>query len=242
MIKVIFVLSFLMICGTSLFAQSVRSLNNDGVDHYNKKNYSDAEANFKKSLDKDPHLLQGQFNLGDAYYKENEYNDALKSYEKALELTKDPRVKAKIYHNIGNALLKTKKYKESIGAYKNSLRFNPNDNDTKYNLSYALSMLRHQQKKNQEKNQNQKNNKNKNQKKNGKQNKQSNQNKQKNQNKPQQNQTAQSDQLKQQQKYNNQMSKDEAERILQALRNSEMQLQKQLRKKSPSKSQPAQDW
>ena len=57
-----------------------------------------------------------------------------------------------------NSLLKSKKVKESIGAYVNSLKLNPNDQATKYNLSYALDMLKNQNKN--QKNKNDKNNKN----------------------------------------------------------------------------------
>ncbi len=42
----------LIFCTGSAFAQSVRSLNNDGVDEYQKKNFANSEVNFKKELKK----------------------------------------------------------------------------------------------------------------------------------------------------------------------------------------------
>ena len=151
------ILSLLVLpLSTPLFAQSTRSLINDGIDQYHQKKYSDAEVNFKKGLEKTPDSFQGNFNLGDAYYKQKRYDEALKQYQSSLSKTNNDNLKSKAYHNIGNSLLESKKYKESIEAYKNSLKLNPNDNDTKYNLSYALSMLNNKQNQN-DKNKNDKN-------------------------------------------------------------------------------------
>ena len=236
---------FLAVCGI-LNAQSVRSLNNKGVDLYKEGKFADSEVNFKKGTLKEPKNFQTNFNLGDAYYKQGRYDDAIKSYQSALTESESPEQKAKVYHNIGNSLLKDKKIKPSIEAYKNSLKLNPWDEDTKYNLSYALSLLKNQ---NQQQNKNNKNNKNnqnkdqnKNQDKNKNQNKQKNQNQKQNneQNKPPENQTAKQDNLKQMDK--NKLTKEEADRILDALKNNEINLQKKLRKKSGTPVKTDKDW
>lgn len=238
--------SIVMLLGNGgLQAQSLRSLNNDGVNKYNEKKFADAEINFKKGLDKVPDNFISNFNLGDAYYQQKRYDEALKSYQTALAEAKTGNEKAKVYHNIGNSLLKSNQIKESIEAYKNALKINPNDDETKYNLSYALSMLKNQQNQ-QKQNQNQQN---KEQDKKDKQNQnqdqqqknQDQQNKQNQQNKPQQNQTAQQDATKQKQQQNK-ISKEEAERILQALRNNEKDLQKQLRKQKGAPIKTDKDW
>ena len=53
--------------------------------------------------------------------------------------------KAQVYHNLGNAQLKAQKYDKSIQSYIESLKLQPNDEDTRYNLSYAMKMLQQQQ-------------------------------------------------------------------------------------------------
>ena len=201
-------------------AQSHRSLINDGVDLYKEGKFADAEVNFKKGLEKKPDLFQGHFNLGDAYYKQGRYDEAIQSYKNALSFTEDKLNKAKVFHNIGNALLKSQKYQESIEAYKNALKLNPDDLETKYNLSYALNMLKQKQnqnQKNQDKNQNKQNDDKKNNQDKNNQDKQNQQDKDQNK----QNQS-------QQQK--NQITKEDAQRILEALKNNEQDLQKKLRK------------
>lgn len=218
-------------------AQSTRSSVNKGVDLYHEGKYIDSEVEFKKGLEKSPDNLQGNFDLGDSFYKEGKFEDALRSYNAALSKAGDNDLKAKIYHNMGNALLKDQKIKESIGAYIHSLRLNPNDESTKYNLSYALDMLKNQN------NQNKNNDKNKN---NQNQNK-NDQNKNQNQNQNNQNQQNKNDQRNQQQNQQAQqpppkISKDQAEAIFNALNNDEKDLQKQLRKMKGQPIKTDKDW
>ena len=214
-------------------AQSKRNLINDGVNLYESKKYSDAEVKFKKGLEKDNKMFQGHFNLGDAYYKQGRYDEALQAYKNSLQFTKDKEDEAKVYHNIGNSLLKSKQVKESLGAYAKSLKLNPKDDDTKYNLSYALNLLK----------QNQQQQKNKND-----QNKDKNKDKQNNQNQNQQNNQDQKDKNKdkqnqqQQQQQKNQISKQEAQRILDALKNNEADLQKKLRRMKGKPIATDKDW
>jgi Ca-activated chloride channel homolog len=246
LINLLLLLSLFFSCGY-LNAQSVRNLNNKGVDLYKEGKFADSEVNFKKGVIKEPQGFETNFNLGDAYYKQGRYDDAIKSYQSALNETETPEQKAKVYHNIGNSLLKNNKIKESIGAYKNSLKLNPNDDETKYNLSYALSLLKNQQNKQQNKNdKNNKDNKDQNKNQDKNQNKDKNQEKKNNeeqnkndQNKPN-NQTAKQDNLKQPEK--NKISKEEANRILDALKNNEKDLQKKLRKKTGTVVKTDKDW
>ncbi len=82
----------------------------------------------------------------------------MKSFQSAFVDAKNDSEKAKLYYNIGNSLLKSQKIKESVGAYKESLKLNPTDEQAKYNLSYALNMLKNPNQ-DQQQNQNQDQNK-----------------------------------------------------------------------------------
>ncbi len=228
------------------FAQSNRSTLNKGVDKYDEKKYTDAEVDFRKVVENSPKSYEANFNLGNTYYKQEKYDDAIKSYQSAFENAKDNESRGKIFHNVGNSLLKSNKIEESIEAYKNALKFNPNDQDTKYNLSYALEMLKNKDKDKQDKNDQNKNDQNKQD-----QQQQQNQN-QDQQNKDQQNkdqqqqpkdQEAKQDNTKQpQQQKEQKISKDEAQRILDALKNNEKDLQKQLRKVKTNVRKTDKDW
>jgi len=217
-IKICFLLVLLLVVNAD--AQTKRNLINEGVNLYKDGKFADAEVNFKKGLEKDANLFEGHFNLGDAYYKQGRYDESLQAYKNSLSFTDDKYKQSKVYHNIGNALLKSQKLKESIGAYANALKLNPDDLETKYNLSFALNMMKqNQDQKNQDKN-----NQDQDQDKNQDQNQD-----QQNQDQQKQDQNNKDQQQNQQQQRKDQMTKEEAERILEAMKNNEQDLQKKLR-------------
>jgi Ca-activated chloride channel homolog len=219
------------ICFDSI-AQSERKLVREGNQMYKNKKYSDAEVNYKKSLDANRDSKPAQFNLGDAYYKQGKYEDAMRQFE-ALSADKklDKGKQAQAFHNLGNSYLQSKKYEESINAYKNALKLNPKDNDTRYNLAYAQSMLQQQQQ--QQQNQ-QKDNKDQ----------------KKDKEKEKQQQQQQDQQKKEDQKQDDQkqaqkrdkISKEDAEKILQALNNDEKNTQKKLTKKDATRISIDKNW
>ncbi len=221
-------------CPALGFGQSERSLIGDGNKQYNQQKFSDAEVNYRKALAKNHDSKQGVFNLGDALYKQGRFGEAAEQYAMSASRAGKGSIKSDAYYNLGNALLKSQKIPESISAYKEALKINPKDFDSKYNLELAKTLLQQQQ----QQKQNQQNQKDKNQQKDQKQNQQQNQqNQQKQEN--QQNQ-AQQDQLQNQKKQ--QFSKQDAERILEALRNQEKEVQKKLHKKAPARVKIEKDW
>lgn len=244
-VKLNILLILILLIVSNGFSQSNRSTLNSGVDKYEEKKYTDAEVDFRKVVESSPKSYEANFNLGNTYYKQGKYDDAIKSYQSAFENAKDNESRAKVFHNVGNSLLKSKKIEESVEAYKNALKFNPNDQDTKYNLSYALEML----KKDKDKNKQDKNDQNKNDQNKKDQQQQQNQDQQnKDQNKQDQQQQPKDQEAKQdntkqpQQSKEQKISKDEAQRILDALKNNEKDLQKQLRKIKAKVRKTDKDW
>ena len=221
-----------------LIGQSTRGLINDGVDLYKEQKFADAEVNFKKGAEKTPESFEAKFNLGDAYYKQQRYDEAIKSFQSAFVNARNDQERAKLFHNVGNSLLKSHKIKESIGAYKEALKLNPNDQETKYNLSYALSQMKNPQ----QQQQNQKNDQNQN--KDQQDQNQQNQDKQQQeqQKQDQQKQDQQQQQQQSQQQKEQELTKQEAEKILNALKENEKDLQKQLRKIKGQRIKTEKDW
>ena len=127
--------------------------------------------------------------------------------------------KAAVYHNIGNALCAQQQYAEAVNAYKTSLRNNPKDHETRYNLAYAQQMLKQQQ-------QQQQNNE-----------------QQQEQKKEQQQQEQKDEQQQQQEQQEQQMSKENAERLLEALEQDEKEAQEKAQKAQRKGSRSAEkDW
>jgi Ca-activated chloride channel family protein len=188
-----------------------------GNKDYAAKDYKSAVEEYQKALSDKSAAVQGKFNLGDAYYKQGQFDQAIEAYKQALALTKDQALMAHAYHNIGNSLLQQKKFDESVKAYENALYNNCKDEDTRYNLAYAQAMLKHQQdqqkKQQQQKKQDQKD-----------QQKQKPQDNKDKDNKDKQNKD-------QQQQQNDKISKQDAQRMLDALNNDEKNTQNKLQKK-----------
>jgi Ca-activated chloride channel family protein len=119
---------------------------------YKNKDYKGASAAYDKALAHEPGSTKGAYNSGNAQYQIGDFEKAQEKYAAAAKSTKDKQEKARAYHNLGNAHMKKEQWKEAVDAYKESLKLNPNDNETRYNLAYALEKLKNQNKDNTDKN------------------------------------------------------------------------------------------
>jgi tetratricopeptide (TPR) repeat protein len=237
----------LIVITSLLNGQSLRGLVNDGVDEYEENKFAEAEVNFKKGIEANVESFEPRFNLGDAIYKQGRFEEALEEFKNSAPLAKTDQEKASIFHNIGNTFIKSQKLQESIAAYKEALKLNPNDMETKYNLSYALKQMQNQQDNQQNQDNQDKNDQNKDQ--NKDQQNQDNQDKNEDQKDEQKNDQQQQDkkddqqnQQQQPQEPKDEISKEEAKRILDALKNNEAELQKKMREQKTKKTNVEKDW
>lgn len=210
-------------------AQNDKPLVRKGNKLYEGKKYADAETQYRKGLEKNKDSYEGAFNLGGALYKQDKFDEATGYYHNIIQKGGDDKTLANAYYNLGNALLKSEKYEESVNAYKNALKKNPESEDTRYNMSYALQKLRQQQQQQQQNKDDKKKEKKEDKKQDQKQDEKKEEQKKQEQQQPQQ---------KQEQK----LSKEEAERILQALKNDEKKLQKNLQKKEGVRANIEKQW
>ncbi len=132
----------------SIFAQKEKKEINSGNNFYKSGKYADAEKAYKESLSKNANSFEGNFNLGNTYYKQGKYTEAAEEFERTTMLTTDSVRQAKSFHNQGNSYYKGQQYDKSVNAYKASLRLNPNDEQTRYNLALAQEKLKQQQQEN----------------------------------------------------------------------------------------------
>jgi len=220
--KKLLLILIVLLPGYTLFAQEKGYVKN-GNDLYQQKKYKEAAESYSKAVEKKNGSVEGQFNLGDAFYKQKQFDKAGEQFNKIAESGGNKSVTARAYHNLGNTLLENKKLEESIEAYKKSLLNNPKDEETRYNLAYAQEQLKKQQQ--QDKN-------NKNQNKDNKQN-QDKKDQQKKDDKDQDKDKKNGDQQKkdQQQPQPDKLSKEDAQRMLDALNNDEKQTQDKLKNK-----------
>ena len=114
-----FMLLLVAVGSQESFSQSLRGLVNEGVENYDKGNFSDAEVNFKKGVEKSPESFEAKFNLGDAYFKQERFDDAIKSYNSSLAFAKDDLEKEGFITILATLFLKHKKLKKVSKSIKN---------------------------------------------------------------------------------------------------------------------------
>ena len=192
---------------------------------YNDSLFVKAEVEYRKALEANPKSAVAMYNLGNSLLMQQKAKEAMEQYEAASKIEKNKTKLAKIYHNAGVILQAGKQYAQCIEAYKNSLRNNPTDHETRYNLALAQKMLKDQQNNQNQDQQKDQNGENDKQDK-DKQDKED-QNKQQEQNKQKQEQQNQN--CKKQDK--NKMYKENAEQLLNAVMQDEKNVQDKVKKK-----------
>jgi Ca-activated chloride channel family protein len=244
----ILILIVLMFFSLSLSAQKERKLIREGVKSFYADDYPDSEVSFRKALEIDSASVPASYNMAASLYKQEKYDEARSILQKIAETNTDPSIKAGAFHNIGNSFLKEEKYQESIDAYKNSLMLQPNNQDTKYNLAYALQKLQQQQQQDQNKDQKDQNQDKQNQDKKDqdKQNEDQKKDEQKkeDQDKQQQNDEQKGDKKDQPQPQLKNLSEDEVKNMLEALQQQEKDVKEKVDKKKVKvvKSKTEKDW
>ena len=224
---IIVFLSLFLIPYSLLFAQKEASDVRRGNKDYRKQDYTAAEVDYRRGLEKNKNGYEAHYNLGDALFKQDKYADAQVEFEtaaKMLDKKSDKERYAKAMHNIGNCNFAQQQYDKAVAAYQESLRANPKDNDTRYNLVKAMEMLQQQQQQ-QQQNQDQKQDQ-----------------QQEQQQQQQEQQQEQQEQEQQQQQNEDQMDKETAEQILQALEQDEQDTQEKLQRQEGKKRRVEKEW
>jgi tetratricopeptide (TPR) repeat protein len=240
--KISFFLTVLLLSTGFVLAQKAERKNvRKGNSLYKKDKYTDAEIAYRKSLEVNPRSVEGTYNLANSLYKQEKLPEAAEQYQHVIgqgermikENPENVNQLAQVFHNLGNISMKGKEYQKSIDAYKQSLRLNPFDDETRYNLALAQKLLsdQQQQQQDQDKNQDQDKDQDQDQEKEQEQDQQDQQDKQ-DQQQQQQQQEQQQDQQKtqEQQQQNEQMSKDNAQQMLDAFLQDEKNTQEKVKK------------
>jgi len=180
-------------------------------------------------------------------YKQKKYEEAQEEYLMALS-TEDAQLQSQIFYNVGNCQYRLDKLVESIDSYKKSLEINPDDIDAKYNLEFVRNKLKEmaeQQKQQQQCQQEQQMQQGEQQQQQGGQSQEGEereeQQAQQQQGEEQEEEGAQEQQ--QPQKAEGEMTEEEAQRILDALKDDEEKVQKEIRRmQSSGKRRVEKDW
>ena len=199
-----------LLVASASFAQNDRRYITQGNKLFRSGQFDKAEVAYRKAIEKNPRNPQAHYNLGNSLMAQKKDSAAVQSFQKSTELETSKIRKAMAFHNMGVVCQQHKMYGEAIEAYRNSLRLNPKDDATRYNLELCKRQQRNQ--KNQDK---------------------QDQNKQKDKNGNDQKDEKQKNKDKQDQKKNNnenKMSKENAEQMLNAAMQQEKSTQQRMKK------------
>ena len=224
------------------WGQNERKVIRQGLRAYKDGEFSEAEVQFRKAGDINQESFEAEFNTGAALYGQEKYEETAKQYESLVKQSQakvedNPESLAHIWHNMGNSLLEAQQYGPSIEAYKNSLRLNPDDFDSKYNLAYAKQKMKEQE------NQDQKDQQEQNQEQQDQKDEPQNQEQQDQKDEPQ-DQEQQEEKDQQQQAQAREISKEDAERMLNAIQQQEKDVKKKVdeKKAASAKVKTKKDW
>lgn len=209
----------LLLTAISVSAQKAeRDYIRKGNRAYKDSTYVNAEVNYRKAIDVNPKSAISMYNLGNTLMQQNKLQEAMEQFVAATKMEKDKGNLAQIYHNMGVIFHSGKDYAKAVEAYKESLRNNPKDNETRYNLALAQKMLKDQEQNQQNQDQNQ-----------DKKEQEKEQDKDK-QDQKEQDQQNQDQQQQPPQPQENQMSKENAEQLLKSVMQDEKDVQDKVKK------------
>lgn len=246
--KGLFIILFALITIGASAQKEVRKAIRTGNKAYNEQLYATAEAEYNNAKEGNANSKEAAYNLANTYYKQQKWDEALAEYQHYLKLeNEDPQKISAAWSNMGNTFLKKKANEKAAGAqmmmgqqgaqsqapqakqednlklsmeaYKNALRFNPNDDETRYNLAVVQKMIKDREDQKQDQKQDQDQNKDQDKKQDQKEDQQ------------EQNQDPKQDpkQNQQDQQQQSQMSQDNIQQILQALEQDEKETQERVR-------------
>lgn len=197
-----------------------------GNREYRSEEYQEAELNYRKALENNSTNANALYNLAASLYKQGRYEEAVGILDGLAKMELPDNKKADVLHNLGNANINNQKIQEGIDAYKNALRIRPQDMDTRHNLAHAFRLLQEQEQQQQQ------------------QSEDKDEEEQKQDEEQQENQPQQPENNQQQQPRPDQISPQDAQRILDALNQQEQKIQEKIdrEQKQVRPYKPEREW
>ena len=140
------ILSLCLIGGIGSWSQAIKR----GNTHYKAKEYDAALEAYQSAVIDRPEDAISHYNLGTALYQKKQFEQAANEFRRSLDAV-DLSYRAQGYYNLGNAQIQLNDIEGAIRSYKSVLRLNPADLDAKHNLELALEKLEQKSQQNQSK-------------------------------------------------------------------------------------------
>ena len=117
---------------------SAAEYNNDGNALTYQGEYDGALRSYQSAQVLEPDNAYLYFNAADAYVRAERIDEAEAALQQAIQRG-DDQLASIAYYNLGNIQFQLGDYEAAILSYQDALRLNPNNEDARYNLEFALT-------------------------------------------------------------------------------------------------------
>ncbi len=143
--RYIFALSLGALFAQGVYGQSARDYIRRGNRMMADSLVEKGQVQYQKAVQKDNGNSIAHYNLGVSLMMQNKAQEAMKEFEVASKLEKDSLRRSQIYHNMGGILQSSEQYCPALQCYKESLRNDSFSEETRYNYALCLYMLKKNQ-------------------------------------------------------------------------------------------------
>lgn len=146
-----FIMSFLF-SGFIFGQENYRTLVFEGNQKFKGNDFDGASSKFMEAIKSNAKDFTAHYNLGNALYKKQKYQEAKEEYSKAEKLSRTLPDKAAVLHNLGNTMMQMNEAEKAADYYKQSLKQDPYNEATRKNYEIAKLKLKEQQRNSGDKN------------------------------------------------------------------------------------------
>lgn len=113
----------------------------DADELYRQGRFAEAEKAYAASDMDHPKDLRYRYNRGCAAYQNSDYQGAMGAFSSVMRRAKDDKTRFKAAYNLGNTAFKNGDFSSAVAHYKQAILYNPEREESRYNLELALREL-----------------------------------------------------------------------------------------------------
>ena len=153
------ILLFFILCqaGIVFGQENYKILMHKGNKNFDQKNYDEASQFYSEASQQKAKDFGSHYNLGNAFYRKEMYEDAIAQYEKSLENAENESQRVSALYNMGNAYFQQGNSKKAVDSYKKALKLDPDNDKILHNLRIAQKKEEKKQKQSEKKSQKEQN-------------------------------------------------------------------------------------
>lgn len=140
-LNILFIVLFLVTNIAWIWQGPVARKNKEASRLYSEGKVDEALSEWRDAQIEDPESSELHYNIGNALHGQEKYEEAFNEYEKSLG-SKDAEFQSRTYYNMGNTHYRMGKLKEAIEDYKRCLDLDPDDEDAKYNIEFVRRKIK----------------------------------------------------------------------------------------------------